>query len=177
MQTAAATPNPVGLAADQMAGDWAVARGSGKVICTITLTNTGPGPNNFSLKLKPGCDAFVTRFSPSTWHMDRGELVLKSAKGQFWALRGKQTYQLEPRPPRTRGDQLGPPIAWAAAAAVSTCCRSRSRRMFCVSAGRERQEAVALNVLGSIGIARPEHQNKGLVARRKQREYRWITVR
>jgi hypothetical protein len=44
--------------------------------------------------------------------------------------------------------------------------------MFCVSAGRERQEAVALNVLGSIGIARPEHQNKGLVARRKQREYR-----
>jgi hypothetical protein len=84
MQTAAATPNPVGLAADQMAGDWAVVRGSGKVICTITLTNTGPGPNNFSLKLKPGCDAFVTRFSPSTWHMDRGELVLKSAKGQFW---------------------------------------------------------------------------------------------
>jgi hypothetical protein len=26
----------------------------------------------------------VTRFGPSTWYMDRGEMVLKSAKGQFW---------------------------------------------------------------------------------------------
>jgi hypothetical protein len=61
-------------------------------VCTITLTNTAAGPNNFSLKLKPGCDAFVTRFSPSTWHIDRGELVLKSAKGQFWRFEeGKPT--------------------------------------------------------------------------------------
>ena len=84
MQTAAAAASPVGLAADQMAGDWSVVRGSGKSICTITLTNTAAGPENFTLKLKPGCDAFVTRFGPSTWYMDRGELVLKSAKGQFW---------------------------------------------------------------------------------------------
>jgi hypothetical protein len=84
MQTAAAAASPVGLAAEQMAGDWAVVRGSGKAICTITLTNSAAGPDNLSLKLKPGCDAFVTRFGPSTWYMYRGELVLKSAKGQFW---------------------------------------------------------------------------------------------
>ncbi len=84
MQSAAVAASPVGLAADQMAGDWSVVRGSGKSICTITLTNTAAGPDNFALKLKPGCDAFVTRFGPATWYMDRGELVFKSAKGQFW---------------------------------------------------------------------------------------------
>ncbi len=84
MQSAAVAASPVGLAADQMAGDWNLVRGSGKSVCTITLTDTAAGQDNFTLKLKPGCDAFVTRFGPASWYMDRGELVLKSAKGQFW---------------------------------------------------------------------------------------------
>jgi hypothetical protein len=84
MQSAAVAASPVALAADQMAGDWSVVRGSGKTICTITLTNTAAGPDNFTLRVKPGCDALVTRFGPATWYMDRGELVLKSARGQFW---------------------------------------------------------------------------------------------
>jgi hypothetical protein len=84
MQSAAVAASPVGLAADQMAGDWSVVRGSGKTVCTITLTNTAAGADNFALRVKPGCDALVTRFGPATWYMDRGELVLKSARGQFW---------------------------------------------------------------------------------------------
>jgi hypothetical protein len=84
MQSAAVAASPVGLAADQMAGDWSVVRGSGKTICTITLTNTAAGPEYFTLRVKPGCDALVTRFGPATWYMDRGELVLRSARGQFW---------------------------------------------------------------------------------------------
>jgi hypothetical protein len=84
MQSAAVAASPVGLAANQMAGDWSVVRGSGKTICTLTLTNTAAGPDNFALRVKPGCDALVTRFGPATWYMDRGELVLKSARGQFW---------------------------------------------------------------------------------------------
>jgi hypothetical protein len=84
MQSAAVAASPVGLAADQMAGDWSVVRSSGKTICTITLTNTAAGPDNFTLRVKPGCDALVTRFGPATWYMDRGELVLRSARGQFW---------------------------------------------------------------------------------------------
>jgi hypothetical protein len=84
MQSAAVAGSPVGLTADQMAGDWSVTRGSGKAICTITLTNTAAGPENFTLRVKPGCDALVTRFGPATWYMDRGELVLRSARGQFW---------------------------------------------------------------------------------------------
>jgi len=84
MQTAAVAASPLGLAADQMAGDWNVVRGSGKAVCTITLTNAAAGTDSFALKLKPGCDAFVTRFGPAAWYMDRGELVLRSRGGQFW---------------------------------------------------------------------------------------------
>lgn len=84
MQSAAVATSPVGLAADQMAGDWNVVRGTGKSVCTITLTNTTAGADSFALKLKPGCDAFVTRFGPAAWYMDRGELVLRSRGGQFW---------------------------------------------------------------------------------------------
>jgi hypothetical protein len=68
--------------ADQMFGDWALARG-GKPICTMTLANT-PAGDDYALKLKPGCDQLVTRFAPTTWQMDRGELVLKNARSQTW---------------------------------------------------------------------------------------------
>jgi hypothetical protein len=84
MQTAAAAAGAAGISQEQMAGDWGVVRGSGKMVCTITLTNTAAGSDAFSLKLKPGCDAFVTRFGPAAWYLDRGELVLKSKGGQFW---------------------------------------------------------------------------------------------
>src|SRR5579864_3461466 len=85
MENAATAASPVALTADQMAGDWGVMRGSGKTVCTITLTNTAAADaDNFTLKLKPGCDALVTRFGPATWYMDRGELVLKSKGNQYW---------------------------------------------------------------------------------------------
>lgn len=84
MENAATAASPVALTADQMAGDWGVVRGSGKTVCTITLTNTAADADSFTLKLKPGCDALVTRFGPATWYMDRGELVLKSKGNQYW---------------------------------------------------------------------------------------------
>jgi hypothetical protein len=70
--------------ADAMFGDWALMRGGGKAICTMTLANTPAGDDYFALKLKPGCDAQVTRFAPNAWQMDRGELVLKNARNQTW---------------------------------------------------------------------------------------------
>lgn len=70
--------------AEDMAGEWGIARGSGKPICMITLANTPAGANDLPLKLKPGCDAAVVRFGPSAWRMDHGELVLLSARGQSW---------------------------------------------------------------------------------------------
>ena len=80
---AAAALGPPPKEADQMTGDWGVVRGAGRPICTVTLANTAAGPD-LALKLKPGCDAFVTRFAPTAWQMDRGELLLKNARGQTW---------------------------------------------------------------------------------------------
>ena len=71
--------------ADQMFGDWALMRGGGaKPICTMTLANTPAGDDYYALKLKPGCDAQVTRFAPTAWQMDRGELVLRNARNLSW---------------------------------------------------------------------------------------------
>jgi hypothetical protein len=82
IQTAAAL-GPPPKEAEQVTGDWGVVRGAGKPICTVTLANAAAGPD-LALKLKPGCDAFVTRFAPTAWQMDRGELLLKNARGQTW---------------------------------------------------------------------------------------------
>ena len=81
LQSAAAAPV---RSADDMVGDWAIARGTGKPICVLTLANNPAGADNLALKVKPGCDALVTRFGPTSWHIDKGELVLLSARGQVW---------------------------------------------------------------------------------------------
>ena len=85
LQTAAAAPV---RSADNLAGEWAIARGAGKPICMITLANSPAGPpaaaDTLALKLKPGCDPFVTRFNPAGWRMQEGELMLLSARGQSW---------------------------------------------------------------------------------------------
>jgi Protease inhibitor Inh len=89
--------------ADVMFGDWALMRGSGaKPICTMTLANTPAGDDYFALKLKPGCDAAVTRFAPNAWQMDRGELVLRNARNQSWrfAEGDGSTWQRVPEGPQ-----------------------------------------------------------------------------
>ncbi len=81
LQTAAAAPV---RSADDMAGDWTIARGTGKAICSLTLANTPAGTDVFALKVKPGCDPLVTRFGPTAWRLEQGQLVLLSARGQSW---------------------------------------------------------------------------------------------
>jgi hypothetical protein len=81
MQTAAAAPV---RSADDMVGEWAIALGTGKPICTLTLAKNPAGTDLLALKIKPGCDAMVTRFGPAGWRMVEGELVLLSSRGQSW---------------------------------------------------------------------------------------------
>ena len=80
---ASAAVGPPPKQPDQVAGDWGLVRGSGKPICTLTLANTAAG-DDLALTVKPGCNAFVTRFAPTAWQMDRGELLIKNARGQIW---------------------------------------------------------------------------------------------
>ena len=82
LQSAAAVA-PV-RSAEDMVGDWAIARGTGKPICVLSLATNPAGADALMLKVKPGCDAMVTRFAPYSWRMDQGELVLLSSRGQTW---------------------------------------------------------------------------------------------
>jgi hypothetical protein len=69
--------------AQDMAGDWGVTR-AGRTICRLTLALESAGPERYVLRVRPGCDAFVTRFAPVAWQMEQGQLVLVSARGDVW---------------------------------------------------------------------------------------------
>jgi hypothetical protein len=81
LQAATSAPE---LSASDIAGDWAVTRGAGKPICVLTLANNPIAGDILALKMKPGCDTSVTRFGPTGWRMDEGELMLMSPNGQTW---------------------------------------------------------------------------------------------
>jgi hypothetical protein len=69
--------------AEEMFGEWSMARG-GRPVCVLSLTNGGAGGElGYVLRLRPGCDdAAIARLNPVLWRMDRGELVLSAASGQ-----------------------------------------------------------------------------------------------
>jgi hypothetical protein len=74
---------PAPKTADQMKGDWNIIRRTGRPLCTLTLSDTAAG-EEFVVRLQPACDKVVTAFGPTTWQMDRGEIVLRAANGQSW---------------------------------------------------------------------------------------------
>ncbi|CAN5285219.1 AprI/Inh family metalloprotease inhibitor [soil metagenome] len=78
---------------DQLIGDWAMMRESGKSICGLTLTNTETSPENFAVYLKPRCEPLVTAFAPAVWRIERGELLLQSAKGEIWRFEADDNAQ------------------------------------------------------------------------------------
>src|ERR1700738_635287 len=69
---------------DQMIGDWSMVRGNGRPICGLTLTNTEATPDNFQVFLKPRCVPAIAAFAPAMWRLERGEMLLFSAKGEAW---------------------------------------------------------------------------------------------
>ncbi len=69
--------------AQDMAGEWAVMRGS-RQICVLTLSSDTSSADFFVVTVKPGCDSAVAAFSPAAWRMDRGQLLIQSAKGEAW---------------------------------------------------------------------------------------------
>jgi hypothetical protein len=80
LQSAAAAPVRT---AEDMIGDWVI-RGAGKQICSLTLANSPATAGALALRLKTGCDPLITRFNPTAWRLQEGELVLLSARGQSW---------------------------------------------------------------------------------------------
>jgi hypothetical protein len=68
---------------EQVAGDFALARGRRAPICAFTLSAT-PAQEGFALTVKPGCDAAIARLGFAQWRLDRGELFLMPARGNPW---------------------------------------------------------------------------------------------
>jgi hypothetical protein len=89
--------------ADDLVGEWAIVRGAGKPICMLTLSNNpaAVGGDYLAIKVKPGCDALVTRFGPTAWRMDNSEVVLSSPRGQSWRFEENDlnTWQRVPETP------------------------------------------------------------------------------
>lgn len=83
---------------EQMNGDWAVVRGAGRTICTLTLSGAAAG-EGFAVKINPPCEPFVTRFNPVSWRLERGGLSLFSARGESWLFEaeGPTNWQRIPR--------------------------------------------------------------------------------
>jgi hypothetical protein len=70
---------------DQVAGDWAIMRGSsGKPLCSISLTMTPAADEGFTVVVKPGCDQSITRLNFNRWRIDRDELMISPARGNPW---------------------------------------------------------------------------------------------
>ena len=78
---------------DQMIGDWSMVRGNGVTICGLTLTNTEASRDNFQVFLKPKCDPAVAAFAPTQWRLDRGQMILMSAKGDTWQFEADDNAQ------------------------------------------------------------------------------------
>jgi hypothetical protein len=82
LQNAAdAGAQPVAL--EQVVGDWALMRGSGRPLCSFTLSTT-PADEGFTVTVKPGCDPAIARLNFVRWRVDRDELMLSSARGSPW---------------------------------------------------------------------------------------------
>jgi Protease inhibitor Inh len=68
--------------AEQIAGDWNLLRDADKPLCRLTLSNTASG-DAFRVVVKPGCDKAIAAFGPSTWRLDRDQLILTGRSGSW----------------------------------------------------------------------------------------------
>lgn len=68
--------------AEQIVGDWSLLREADKPLCRLTLSNTANG-DAFRVIVKPGCDKAIATFNPSTWRLDRDQLIL-TGRGGTW---------------------------------------------------------------------------------------------
>jgi hypothetical protein len=75
---AAAGPPP--KPPEQVAGDWAIVRGSGPPLCQLTLATTA-AQDGLAITIKPGCDPALARLNLTRWRIDRDELMLVPARG------------------------------------------------------------------------------------------------
>lgn len=76
MQTQAALKAEI-RSPDQIFGEWQIVRELDKPLCRLTFSDAAAGAENtYKIVVKPGCDARIAAFGPTTWRLDREQLVL-----------------------------------------------------------------------------------------------------
>ena len=88
LQNAAASAVP-DVTAQQVAGTWALARGS-VLLCTLMLTPNAV-KDSLALTVQPGCDGAIAKLGFAQWRIDRGELVLVPSRGAAWRFEATGT--------------------------------------------------------------------------------------
>ena len=68
--------------AEQIVGDWSLLREADKPLCRLTLSNTANG-DAFRVIVKPGCDKAIATWAPSTWRLDRDQLIIAGRSGSW----------------------------------------------------------------------------------------------
>ena len=77
---------PVESKPEQVVGTWAIKRGEGTPLCTLTLAST-PTSAGFALTVQPGCDPAIAKLGFAQWRLDGGQLVLlPGAGGEGWSF-------------------------------------------------------------------------------------------
>jgi hypothetical protein len=69
---------------EQIVGDWSLLREADKPLCRLMLSDTAAeAADSFRVVMKPPCDKAIIAFGPTTWRLDRDQLVL-SGRGGTW---------------------------------------------------------------------------------------------
>jgi hypothetical protein len=69
---------------DQLFGEWQIVQELDKPLCRLTLSDAAAGAENtYKIVVKPGCDARIAGFGPTTWRLDREQLVLTGRSGTW----------------------------------------------------------------------------------------------
>ena len=64
-------------------GDWSLTSGAKGAICVLTFSDQTAAQGRYRLTVRKGCAAFVVRFAPSFWRIERGELVMTGRGGEW----------------------------------------------------------------------------------------------
>jgi len=85
---------------DQLFGEWTLLQEFEKPLCKLTLSNASAGGETYQILVKPGCNAAIAAFAPSTWRIEDNELVFSGQSGA-WRFSESDPTTWERIPPST----------------------------------------------------------------------------
>jgi hypothetical protein len=68
---------------EQILGEWALLREAEKPLCRLTLSSQAAGSEGYRVTVRAGCDPAIAAFGPTSWRLDRDQLLL-AGRGGVW---------------------------------------------------------------------------------------------